>query len=194
MLGWISFSREERMNVNLKLTVLCVISAAAGFALFQPPPASAQQVGTYAGKTANGDFIEVLVAKDTGTGKLELTDISYDFTATCAATGGKVVTSYGIGLETDIVNHKATFESEGISLWVTGNIDFETVNEATGKIRSLIAAFKPGMTEGATPTAAEFCVSASQTFSVTFQTNPAAAVAPSGARVTYDSARHSIVE
>jgi hypothetical protein len=185
---------EDRMNVHSKRVILFAIVAVAGFALFHPRPASAQQAGTYTGKTADGNFFQVIVAKETGTGKFELTGISLNVTATCKATGGIVFNSYGLGSNAQIVNHKATFESEGLSFWATGNVDFETVNKVTGKIKSLIAAFVPGNTEGATPTAAEFCVSASQSFSATFQTNPSPTSVPFADAVTYDSAGHSIVE
>jgi hypothetical protein len=181
---------EDHMNVDLKRLLLLGTFAIVGLGLFYPASASAQQVGTYVGTTADKNYIAIYVGKGTQAGKFEITALSLNFTATCANNGNKVSENWYSGLSQGIVGGKASLVATvDDSVYITASLVFSGKTTVKGTVRSIAAAFVQGKTP---PVAAEFCVSKSQSFSATFQANPQATAPSSQGAVFYDSAGHPI--
>ncbi|MGH6877068.1 MAG: hypothetical protein ACREHV_06760 [Rhizomicrobium sp.] len=166
----------------MKLTTL-LKSAAAVLTIALATPASAQQLGTYSGASADGQSISITVTTDPNTGYPEVTSAWVWFLAQCAATGTATNQGWGWGPDVDIVDQKAP-----LSLYLGGvyiasaNMYFHSDNTVTGRIISKAVTFKNG---GPPPTGALFCLSPMQDFNLTYTGPDHAPGLPPGAAVMY---------
>ncbi len=128
--------------------------------------ALAQQVGNYAGTAEDGNAVTFSVGIDDATGNFEITNVGFNFTATCQ----KTLAPYGGGVganfsgTADVIGGKASHTISFDSLYVPMSFVFHGSNPAKGKIYVSVPAFVPGTP----PKNAQLCVSKNQSFTATF--------------------------
>ena len=140
--------------------------AAAVLPLAFASAAQAQALGNYRGTQANGAYISMTLSKDMKTGLPEITDMSLEIKGTCKPSG-TVDTGWGVGLQVDVKNNKAsfTFGAGYPYLYVTASMTFSG-NSVAGTITSYTPVFTPVAIGH--PTAAQFCTAAQQSFKMTY--------------------------
>jgi hypothetical protein len=134
--------------------------------------AHAQQEGFYQGQTADGHPVTVAVAK-TSDGRLGLFSLDAGFSAKCDGITHRYHGSVNRFFpENHFVNNRKKFNFTNFHVvHAAGQIVFQSETEASGTIGAKAAVFPH---EHGTPTQVEYCVSAPQTFTVTFQFDGAA--------------------
>ncbi len=161
--------------------------AAATFAVLASSivaPAAAQVAGTYMGTSADGSGITYTVSTDTATGNLALTAASIGYNAPCKGESVSTGGGWGFGLTSDIVKHKVTSDVYGANFDFLVKLTFSTNGQtATGTIESILPTLYP--TTGKA-TKALYCVSPTQTLSLTLQPATASAKPRLNASYLYD--------
>lgn len=140
--------------------------------------ASAQQAGTYAGTSADGQNISFTVGTDTNTGALMITGFQFGLTANCNPGAFTFNTGWGLGADgtgADIVGKSVTYHNSYAYVDVIAPIHFGAAGAASGFITSYTPTFVP-VSSGA-PKKAAFCTSARQTFTATLGTSSSQAPA-----------------
>lgn len=149
--------------------VTCAMSAGAG----------AQQVGTYQGKSADGQPLSFTVTQNSK-GQLALTSATIYFSAKCKSPNGDLNSGVGVGMDQVIKNSKASwiFKTSD-TVWFMANFTF-VIDQVSGDITTRAAAFVPGKQPPAT---AEFCESPKQAFSATFVAADQKSAPPAGVEI-----------
>jgi hypothetical protein len=141
-------------------------NAAAIFLVALPTIASAQQVGTYNGTTADGNSVSFVVGFDAVNNVDEITGATIGFSATCS-TGDVTNQTWGFGVGEDIIAGRASFAADNdyFDIYAPAGVAFHGTQTVTGHLISRTAIFK---TQGPPATGAQYCISPSQTFTATF--------------------------
>jgi hypothetical protein len=150
------------------MKTLINVGGAAIIAAVLATPAAAQQVGTYAGTSADGQDLVFVVGNDTSTGYLALTSAGIGFSAPCKNSSVVFNTGWGIGLMQDIIDGK-TGKFSATDSYFTFNLELKFAKDgqtATGKITTYSPTLDP---VGSKPTKALLCESPEQTLSLTLQ-------------------------
>jgi hypothetical protein len=133
--------------------------------------ASAQQAGTYYGTSADGQFLDFTVGTDTNTNSLAVLEAGVNFDAACNGGYPDLIQSWGLGFTQDIVNRKADVVFDAQDIYVNAAMTFsKDGNTVSGTINTRVVGFAPST--GA-PNKSEFCQSAKQAFTATFQSSAA---------------------
>jgi hypothetical protein len=173
---------DARNTMRTSASGLCRISILA--VLFGTTAASAQQVGTYSGNTADGSGISFTVAVDSSTGAYEFTGAGIGMNAFCKRTNTTFSTGWGFGLGQDIVsgnNNIVVNANQYNYFYINYNLKFTDNDTIQGTVNSVVAALEPGNP----PTKAAFCKAPkNQTFTAAFQ-GPGHATLPPGAAMMY---------
>ena len=142
-------------------------NAAAILLVALPTIASAQQVGTYNGTTADGNQVSFVVSFDTVNNVDEITAATIGFAATCQATGDIAHQTWGFGVGEDIIGGKAQFQAGGdyFNIYAPSGVAFNNAGTMYGHLVSRTAVFK---SDGPPATGAQYCISPSQAFTATF--------------------------
>ncbi|HWY15772.1 MAG TPA: hypothetical protein VNX86_11600 [Rhizomicrobium sp.] len=157
-------------------------NAAAILLVALPTIASAQQLGTYNGTTADGNPVSFTVGYDTVNSVYEITSASIQFSATCAATGDIINEGWGFGVAEDIIAGRAPFqaESEYFDIYAPAGVAFHGTMTVTGHLISRTAVFK---TDGQPAGGAQFCMSPNQAFTATFASPERVPALPLGTEI-----------
>jgi hypothetical protein len=132
---------------------------------------AAQKAGTYYGMSADGQFLDFTVGTDTNTSSIAVLEAGINFDAACNGGYPDLLQSWGLGFTQDIANRKADFVFDGQDIYVNADMVFsKDGNTVTGTINTRVVGFAPSATA---PTKAEFCQSARQAFTATFQSGAA---------------------
>jgi len=151
---------------------LLSIYGAAVIAAALAIPATAQEVGTYSGTSADGQGLSFAVGTDPNNGDPQLINATIFFSAPCKNSTYVLSTGWGFGLSNDIVRGKVKFVTPDNYFTFTVNLTFSADGQsATGTIESVAPTLYK---VGAHPTKALICTSPSQALSLTLQ--PADAV------------------
>jgi hypothetical protein len=129
--------------------------------------AQAQKVGTYSGTAEDGTFISFSVDKPGASFRFVNGDVN--FQAACTHPARIASEGWGFFLGQDIVAGSNPFHSGNDYYDTRGSMHFVNNNTIKGTITSYTAVFVPGNDP---PKKAQFCVSAKQNFTLTFQTAP----------------------
>ncbi|MGD0864132.1 MAG: hypothetical protein ABSA49_01110 [Rhizomicrobium sp.] len=141
------------------------------FAIAASTSAEAQQVGTYTGTSADGQYLDFTVGTDPNTNSLAVLEAGINFDAVCKGGYPNLLQSWGLGFTQDITDRKAAIVFPGQDIYVTANLVFSgNGNTVTGTITTRVVAFAPST---AAPTKAEFCESAKQAFTATYSADAA---------------------
>ncbi len=142
-------------------------NAAAILLVALPTIASAQQVGTYNGTTADGNQVSFVVTFDTFNNVDEITGATIGFAAACAATGTITNQTWGFGVGEDIIGGRASFAADGdyFDIYAPSGVAFNNAGTMYGHLISRTAIFK---SQGPPATGAQYCISPSQPFTATF--------------------------
>jgi hypothetical protein len=142
-------------------------NAAAILLVALPTIASAQQLGTYTGTTADGNSVSFTVSYDSANSVDEITAATIGFSATCAATGTITNQTWGFGVGEDIIGGRASFAADGdyFDIYAPSGVAFNNAGTMYGHLISRTAIFK---SQGPPATGAQYCISASQPFTATF--------------------------
>jgi hypothetical protein len=127
--------------------------------------AEAQMAGTYSGTSSDGASITMSV---TGTGPFKLGNASVNFQAKCKVDSSIANEGWGFFLGNTIVASGTDFQSSNDYYFISGTLHFPNNNTIKGTINSRTAVFVPGTTP---PTAAKFCRTGDQSFTLKFQTS-----------------------
>jgi hypothetical protein len=133
--------------------------------------AQAQTAGTYAGETADGGNISLVVTGTTG--NFTITSMNVGFTADCKHPVGSTTEGWGFFLGIPVVPAGTDFHSGNHYYDITGTAKFPNNHSIKGTITSVTAVFVPGATP---PDAAHFCSAPKQAFQLSLE--PAAKVVP----------------
>jgi hypothetical protein len=126
-------------------------------------PVSAQRVGSYTGKSADGNVVNLTIAGSPGA--YTISGLSVGFTAQCKT--GTADEGWGFSVNTPIViGGNTTFVGKNDEVYINGTLHFTTNKKIEGSITSRTAVFIPGPTP---PTAAHFCQSSKQSFTSNFE-------------------------
>lgn len=135
-------------------------------------PAQAQQIGSYSGRTADGNRIRFDIVSN-AQGQLAIADLSLSFSAACGQTGTSIAQSWqfifskGLAITREHVKHV----ENNPQLYLMNNITFDG-RKVTGTTEARL----PVLLGGKSPNAVQLCVSDKQAFEATFQsadnTNP----------------------
>jgi hypothetical protein len=152
----------------MKMKTLINVGGAAIIAAVLATPAAAQEVGTYAGNSADGQSLVFVVGTDTSTGYLALTSAGIGFSAPCKNSSVVFTSGWGIGLMQDIIDRKtgkfsATDNYFTFDLKLVFTPDGQT---ATGTITTYSPTLDP---VGSKPTKALLCESPEQALTLTLQ-------------------------
>ena len=166
-------------TTTLACTMLCAMVFSSG--------ADAQKAGTYTGMSADGQYLDFTVGTDPNTNSLAVLEAGVNFDAACKGGYPDLIESWGIGFTQDIANRKALVVFDAQDIYITANMTFsKDGSTVTGTIDTRVVGFAPST---AAPTKSEFCESARQAFTATYQS--AAAKTPplaSGETVHYPPA------
>ena len=113
--------------------------------------AQAQTAGTYAGETADGGNISLVVTGTTG--NFTITSMNVGFTADCKHPVGSTTEGWGFFLGIPVVPAGTNFHSGNHYYDITGIAKFPNNHSIKGTITSVTAVFVPGTTP---PNAAHF--------------------------------------
>jgi hypothetical protein len=150
-------------RVTLGCATICAIVFSFG--------AAAQQAGTYSGTSADGQFVNFTVGTDTNTNNLAVLEAGVNFDAACNGGYPDLIQSWGLGFTQDIANRKADVVFDGQDIYVSANMAFsKDGTTVSGTINTRVVSFAPAT--GA-PNKSEFCQSARQAFTATFQSGAA---------------------
>jgi len=141
-------------------------------------PAVAQQVGTYAGTTKDGNFVSFGVDKQGG--NFVLTNADVTFTAACKHPDGTTNEGWGFFVGQNISGKKVSFVSNDDYYYISANLTFTSDKKIKGDIESRTAVFVPGATP---PNASHFCISKKQSLTATFQAAGAVQGIPAGGAI-----------
>src|SRR6476646_5413161 len=147
----------ESLALLATASILCLVPAAQ---------ASAQQTGSYSGRTADGNPISFDVASD-AQGQMVLTHVAIQFTAACAQSGTSVTQSWQFFFSSGlpIVHGHAKHVENNPQLYLLNGITFHGAH-ATGTTEARL----PIRILGKPPAAVQLCASAKQAFEAGFQT------------------------
>jgi hypothetical protein len=158
-------------TATLAFSALCAMAIST--------PGSAQQAGTYAGTSADGQTVSFVVGLD-GNNVLAVTGASVNFVAPCkGGTAPTLYSGWGFGSDSVITAHKTTMLATGPYFYITANIKFVGTT-AQGTIQTRSAYLDPGNTP---PNRADFCESPTQAFTTTLGTGPSAPALPAGTKL-----------
>jgi hypothetical protein len=150
-------------------------------------PAAAQEVGVYAGTSADGQDISFTVADDPNNGELELVSAGINFSAPCKNSTYVLNSNWGFGLSSDITNGKVSFVNQDNYFKFTVKLTFSADGQsATGFITSVSPTLYPAT---GTPTHSLFCTSPRQALSLTLQPADAPAI-----KVEHQSTRRNAAQ
>jgi len=149
-----------------------LLVAAAVSATCLAGAAQAQSAGTFAGTSADGGNISVVV---TGTApNFTITSMNVNFMANCTHPARTANEGWGFFLGIPVVAAGTNFHSGNDYYDITGIAKFPNNHSIKGTITSVTAVFVPGATP---PDAAQFCKSPKQAFQLDKQA-PGAQVVP----------------
>lgn len=121
-----------------RITLFALAAAAALTTL----AAQAQQIGHYVGTTSQGQTFEMDVTDD-GFGNPLFHAATVFWSATCTKSGPGRFTAWGVGLDTPIVNRKATAEVRYNQLYEKFDLKFNAAgNRVTGKFQGKTSEFQ----------------------------------------------------
>jgi len=158
-------------------------NAAAILLVALPTIASAQQVGTYSGTTADGNPVSFTVSLDTVNNVDEITGANISFAATCSATGTITNQSWGFGVAEDIIGGRASFAADDdyFDIYAPSGVAFNGSGTTMyGHLVSRTAIFK---SQGPPATGAQYCISPSQAFTATFSGPERVPALPQGTEI-----------
>lgn len=139
-----------------------LLVAAAVSATCLAGAAQAQSAGTFAGTSADGGTISMVIA---GTSpNFTITAMNVNFLAACKHPAGTANEGWGFSLNIPVVAAGTNFHSGNDYYDITGLAKFPNNHSIKGTITSLTATFVPGSTP---PDAAHFCASPKQAFQLT---------------------------
>lgn len=148
--------------MNWKTKSIC-LSATGIFLVASTLPGIAQKVGSYTGQSADGNTVSLTVTGSPGS--YEIGNMSVGFTAPCKS--GTATEGWGFTLNTPLASNGSTpFVSRNDEYYISGGLHFTSNTKIEGNIESRTAVFVPGPTP---PTAAHFCHSPKQSFTLKFQ-------------------------
>jgi hypothetical protein len=157
-------------TATLAFSALCAMALST--------PGSAQQAGTYAGTSADGQNVSFTVGLD-GNNVLAVTGASIGFQAPCkGGTAPTLYSGWGFGADAVITSHKAVMTAPDPYFYIVATLKFSGSN-VTGSIQTRTPYLDPGHTP---PNVADFCESPSQAFSATLGTGPSAPALPAGTK------------
>ena len=110
-------------------------------------PALAQEIGNYAGQTADGHSITFSVSTDPNDGKLELKSLTVGFSAACPESGTTINQSESFGLSDgpyDIASRKVSQLWTSNQLYMLNNITFASKTHTKGNTRTSLPQIVPG--------------------------------------------------
>lgn len=146
---------------------------AAACTLLAATATQAQQFGTYAGTTSQGDTFELTVVDD-GFGNPVFQGATVFWSGTCTKSGPGRFTAWGIGANVPIVNRKVVFEARYNQLFEKFDLKFNASgSQVTGKFQGKTSEFED---IASSTKSVELCDSGPLTVSATY-------LAPTGARV-----------
>ncbi|MBV9569837.1 MAG: hypothetical protein JO056_01170 [Alphaproteobacteria bacterium] len=141
------------------------VGLAGAALLFSVASAQAQQVGSYIGRTADGNRIRFDIVSD-AQGQLAIADLSLSFSAACGQTGTSMTQSWQFifskGLP--IVGEHVKHVENNPQLYLVNSISFDG-KKVTGTTEARL----PVLLGGKSPGAVQLCVSGKQAFEATFQ-------------------------
>jgi hypothetical protein len=149
-----------------KHTLLRAVSAlifAAGIAT----GAQAQKVGTYTGTSDDGGFISLTLTESGGV--FTAAGMNVNFMANCTHPTRTTNEGWGFFLGQTLTTNDNDFHSGNHYYDISGTFHFPGSKTIKGTITSVTSVFVPGNDP---PTAAQFCKSAKQPFTLTFQSAP----------------------
>jgi hypothetical protein len=154
-------------TATLAFSALCAMALST--------PGSAQQAGTYAGTSADGQGVSFVVGNDSNN-VLAVTSASINFQAPCkGGSAPTLFTGWGFGTDAVITAKKATMTAPDPFFYIVANFKF-TGSTVTGFITSRAPYLDPANTP---PIRADYCVSPRQAFSATLSgTGPSEPLAP----------------
>jgi hypothetical protein len=139
------------------------LSATGLFLMASTLPGSAQKVGSYTGSSADGNTISLNITGSPGA--YTITGMSVGFTAQCKS--GVATEGWGFSLNIPVVSGASTpFVSNNDEYYIDGALHFTSNTKIEGTIASRTSVFVPGPIP---PTAAHFCLSAKQNFTLKFE-------------------------
>jgi hypothetical protein len=152
----------------MKMKTLINVGGATIIAAMLATSAGAQEVGLYAGTSADGQSLTFEVGNDTSTGYLALTSAGIGFSAPCKNSNVVFSTGWGIGLMQDIIDGK-TGKFSATDNYFTFDLKLEFAKDgqtATGTITTYSPTLDP---VGSKPTKALLCESPEQALTLTLQ-------------------------
>jgi hypothetical protein len=154
----------------MKMKGIINVGGAAIIAAVLATPATAQEVGTYKGTSADGQSLTFVVGTDPNTGYPALTSAGLSFSAPCKNSTVVLTTAWGFGLMQDIIDRKTGQFSQTDSYFTFDlKLDFAADGQtATGTIRTYSPTLDP---VGSKPTKALLCESPMQALSLTLQSS-----------------------
>jgi len=156
-----SIIKERKRMKILSVYAAAIIAAAIA------TPASAQEIGTYTGTSADGQGLTFEVGTDPNNGDPQLINATIFFSAPCKNNSYVLDTGWGFGLSNDIVKRKVKFVTSDNYFTFTVDLTFATDGQtATGTIESVAPTLYK---VGAHPKEALICTSPSQALSLTLQ-------------------------
>ena len=138
------------------ISLACVASAA-----------QAQKAGTYVGTSQDGGNISITVTGSSG--NFTLSTMNVNFQALCKNPDRTANEGWGFFLGQGVISGDNPFHSGNDYYDITGKLHFPNNNHIAGSITSVTAVFVPGSNP---PVKAQFCKSAKQPFTLTFQSAP----------------------
>ena len=129
--------------------------------------AQAQKAGTYAGTSVDGGNISVTVTGSSP--NFTLSNMNVNFQAHCTHPARTANEGWGFFLGQAIVSGDNNFHSGNDYYDIHGALHFPSNNKIKGTITSVTAVFVPGANP---PIKSQFCKSAQQGFTLTFQSAP----------------------
>lgn len=160
-----------------------IFAAGIVSALCMAGSAQAQTAGTYAGETADGGNISLVVTGTTG--NFTITSMNVGFTADCKHPVGTTTEGWGFFLGIPVVPAGTDFHSGNHYYDITGTAKFPNNHSIKGTITSVTAVFVPGATP---PDAAHFCASPKQAFTLTLEAGAKVVPAAPGTAVAIPQA------
>lgn len=145
--------------------------------------AQAQKVGTYSGTSEDGGFISFSVDKNGTAGSFRFANGDVNFMAQCNNPSRIASEGWGFLVNQDIVDGSNPFHSGNDYYDVRGSMHFTGPNTIKGTITSVTAVFVPGADP---PKKSQFCKSALQPFTLTFQHAPQTPPVAPGTSIHHD--------
>jgi hypothetical protein len=152
-----------------KALLVCV--ASSGLALASS--AYAQQVGEYDGTTDDGNPVQIIIAQDQLSGKLEIQAVGIGFTLTCKKSGDQKGTGWGIFFAdgADIIDGKFSYVLPYTDSYLPFSIVFKGKKDVSGNVALWESDLNPISGYHTPPKKTQLCVS-DQPFTGAFKSGP----------------------